>query len=277
MFHTYAFRSLIILLTAPFVVHAANICDSDNIKRLAADKGIYQSSEDLFSSVGKRSNLHVIGETHFYTDTALLSRIVSELASQISGKRKCVFLELPKDGLKNFEELFEKYRKRPNLSPEELKKIEYWSKYYPSLVQSAEKNGLTVFEIDHPGHIDGSKTEVERNEAMAKIAQQLLTDSTCDSAIFFVGKAHISPLENHPSVVSLIKALGLKPITYNLSDLSEQSDFRLSSWGNLVCSPRDVLPNAFSNELLLPETRLYPYLPSERKPIWNDFDFSITR
>lgn len=277
MFRLYAASTLIALLVTPFFVHAANICDSDNIARLTAENGVFQTSKDLFSTVGKASNLHIFGETHFYTDTNLLTRLISELAPLIPGKKKCVFLEAPKGGLKNFEVLFENYRKRPNLSPEELKKIESWSKYYPSLVRAAEQNGLSVFEIDHPGHIDGSKTEIERNEMMAKNAKQLLSDSTCDSAVFFVGKAHISPLEGHLSVVDLVKALGLKPLTYNLSDLSDQSDIRLSSWGNLVCTPRESLPNAFANELLLSETRLYPYLPSERKPLWNDFDFSISR
>lgn len=276
MFKIYA-KGLIFFIITPLVVHAANICDSSNILRLKTEAGVYQSSRDLFLTVGKRSNLHIIGETHFYTDTTLLSRLVSELSSQLPGNKKCLFLEAPKGGLKNFETLFENYKKRPNLPQEELLKIESWSQYYPSIVQTAEQNKLSVFEIDHPEHINGSKTENERNEAMATNAELLLTNSTCDSAIFLVGKAHISPLEQRNSVVDLIKAKGVKPITYNLSDKSEQSDIRLSSWGNLACSPRDVLPGAFSNELLLPGSRLYPYLPSERAPLWNDFDFSISR
>lgn len=182
-----------------------NICSGENIGKLSAPGVTFQSSKDLFSAVGRKTNLHIIGETHFYTDTTLLSRIIAELSSQLPGTKKCMFLEVPKGGLKRFEEMFDENRKRSDLSQEEREKNETWSKYYPAIVTAAEQNKLQIFEIDHPDHITGDKTEDERNEAMAQNASRLLTDSTCDSALFFVGKAHISPLEIRPSVVDLIR------------------------------------------------------------------------
>lgn len=277
----YMSRALVAILVSISSLWAnaygATVCDSDNLRQVSGLKGHFSSTTELFSITGQTTNLHIMGEAHFYTDTTLLRRLITEIKPHLLGQKKCVFLEIPKGGLKQFATMFEEYARRPNLSPHDHEKIQSWSKYYPAIVQAAEQNGMQVLEIDHPDHLSGDKTEDERNVAMAQNAARLLTNSTCDSAVYFVGKAHISPLGNHPSVIVRLRALGLKPTTYNLSDFSERSDVRLSSWFGLTCNPRDVLPDAFANSNLIPETKLYPFLPSERKPLWNDFDYSISR
>lgn len=133
----------------------------------------------------------------------------------MTGVKKCIFLEMPKGGLKMAEANLKVAAERPDLSDIDRKKVAAFSLYYPAIVAAAEKNGMQFFEIGHPDHLTIDKNEDERNEAMARNSTQLLSDS-CESAIFFVGKAHISPLENRMSVVDIIRLRGIKPITYNL-------------------------------------------------------------
>lgn len=257
--------------------YAGTICSSENLDRLNSSIDTFSSLEDLFKHTAPKARLHVFGEAHFYTNTQLLASIIETSNRYLSGTNKCLFLEIPKGGLKKFDETFRQYLERQDLNETDRKKLETFSKYYPAIVQSAQNQGMQIFEIDHPDHLSGDMTEDDRNEAMASSAFQLLDGSTCESAIFFVGKAHISPLENRISVVELMNRKGLGSITYNVSDYSEQSEAILASWGGLSCIPRDILPVAFSNSVLTTDTPLYPKFMSQRKPLWNDFDYSISR
>ncbi|MGE0632711.1 MAG: hypothetical protein AB7O96_09900 [Pseudobdellovibrionaceae bacterium] len=256
---------------------ASTICKDSNRSRLESSQGAFQSSKDLFALVGQKSNLHIFGDMHFRTDSGLMVRVINELNTELSGSNKCLFLEWSKGALAQLPARISEYLKRDDLDEEKRTRLKSIFPYYQVLVTAAEQNGMKVFEIDHPDHFTDDKTEDERNEAMAQIASTFLSDSTCDSAIFFVGKAHISPLENRNSVVDLLKNRGVQPITYNLADYGEQVDYRLASWAGLNCSPRDQFPAAFSNTLLEPATYLYPFFQTERKPLWNDFDYSVSR
>jgi len=255
----------------------ASICSSDNIARARQKTASFGSSNELFRATGAQTKLHVFGEVHYYTNTDLLGRLIREISTSLPGQRKCVFLEMPKDGLAHYEQMIRSYLQKPDLDPIFRKRLEFMAPYYPTIVGFANSVGFNIHEVDHPGHLADDKTEDERNLAMAENSARLLSNGTCDSAVFFVGKAHISPLENRPSVIELMKQAGLDPITYNVADSAETSDARMASWKGLECDPKNELPDAFSNSVLEENTVLFPNLPSQRKSLWNDFDYSISR
>jgi hypothetical protein len=250
------------------------ICDAHNVAQMQS-KNSFESLGDLFSQVGNESKLHIFGEIHTYTDRNFLAKIVRDGAKWLPGENKCLFLELPEGGLALLNKRFQDLRAQAK-TPVEIKRTDQMAQYYPTLVKSAEGQGMRVFEIDHPGELSGDISENERNGAMANRAVYLLTHG-CDSAMLFVGKAHVSPLE--PDIKSLperLNELGLKPLTYNLIDKSDgapEPNFR--SWSN-VCNVPQTVPTAFSNSNLKPHTLLFPMMKySDRDVLWNDFDYSI--
>lgn len=273
-----AYKILISLIFFGFVAQsqAASICERDNSQQLQAGKGTFQSLNDLFSQVGKQSNLHIFGEEHYYTNRDLLAGVIQQLSPTLRGQDKCLFLELPKGGLELLAQRFRDLQSQVK-SPADQAQLDLFSKYYPSMVSAAKSQGMKVFEIDHPDHFSGEKTENERNQAMAATAVELLTKGQCESAILFVGKAHISPLEfDKKSLKANLLELGLKPVTYHIVDVQDPAPSPLWSWSRLCQTPATV-PAAFSNSILSPNTAIYPLYRSERKALWNDFDYSILR
>lgn len=268
----------IYLILSSFISHsqAAGICDANNFRQIQSGDGTFASLNNLFSQIGNQTNLHVFGEVHFYTNRNLLAGIIQQITPSLVGKNKCLFLEVSKGGLAFFEQKIKEKQSEVKTSADQ-DKLDMLARYYPSLVEAAETQKMKVFEIDHPDHITEKKTESERNHAMAKNALELLSNGQCDSALLFVGKAHISPPEfETKSLITNLREIGLKPITYNVVDVSDPAPSPLWSWSKLCAFPDDI-PAAFSNSLLLPNTVVFPLYSSERKMIWNDFDFSILR
>lgn len=267
----------IFILLATMTAQASTICDADNIRLLQNQKNVFASSKELFASVGHRSNLHIFGDAHFYTDTNLLTRLINELNPQMPGSDKCMLLEHPKGGLARFSLALSNLLQK-DLSPENRTKIESMANYYTSIVKAAALAGMKVIEIDHPDQLNGGRgEETVRNEFMAATAQQLLTDNTCDSAILVIGKAHIAPFKNHKSIVDVMREKGLQPITYNLADSAETTGKKNAVWGGMKCDPRTLFPAAFSNAILPADVSLWPFSSDERQALWTDFDYSISR
>jgi hypothetical protein len=268
---TFILKVVLILCSVPS--YAATICDPANLRRLQQRQGTFSSSLDLFGLTATQSHLHIFGDTHYYTDTKMIGRLLAELRAQFKGSKNCTFLELPKGGLEMFSRLYKVNRQRPNLTAEEIVKMDAWGTYFPSIVQAAESLGMAYFEVDHPDHLRRGRSEAERNEAMARNISDLMTNGECNNAILIVGKEHVSPSKNQPSLVQLLKSAGIKPVTYNLADFDQE----LGVWIRPECSPKERFPSAFSNSILKNGTKLMPDFKDERSPLWNDFDYSISR
>jgi|GEM_PF-4752163 len=270
---------IIIALTVT-TAQASTICDADNIRLLQKQKNVFASSKELFAAVGGRSNLHIFGDAHYYTDTNLLTRLINELSPQMMGPKKCMFLEHPKGGLAQLSQAVSNLLQK-DLSPETRATVERIANYYTSIVKTAALAGMQVVEIDHPDQLNGGRgDEVKRNEFMATAAQQLLIDKKtkiCDSAILIVGKVHVAPIKNNKSIVALMREQGLQPITYNVADFAEVTGLNNASWGGIKCEPRMTLPTAFSNAALPLDIDMWPFTSLERQAVWTDFDYSISR
>jgi hypothetical protein len=260
-----------------FSVQANNICQNDNLQRIKQEKGTYSSINELFKITKSQSSLHIVGEAHFNTSVQLLEKIIDSFVSTYPKEnRVCLFLEIPEGGVNLFEGLFNRALAKATTNKQK-DQIKSMREYYPSIINKAKSFSMDIFEVDHPGHLDGDMSEDERNDYMAiKISE--LMEHSCDEAIMFVGKAHISPLEDRASLVQNIKKFGQSLVTYNVAAHEEAADPRfLSSIVPLCSADKESLPVAFPNTILLPSTNLYPIIVTERRPFWNDFDYSILK
>lgn len=266
--------ALILLLNRPAA--ATTICDGANPESIKSKTGTFQTLDDLFSYTGNQTRLHIFGEAHFHTDTSLIRSVIQSVHKHLNGKRKCLFLELPKGALEHLDILFEIII-RQSKTDAERDKSRKSSTYYPTIVQTAKALGMPIYEIDHPEHLMDEKSEDERNAVIAANAIRLFAEKECDSAVLFIGKAHVAPLEKRDSVAKLLREKGQQVITYNIIGHEEASDPSYASWYGLTCEISEPLPAAFRNSILSSQTLLYPNLSIQRKPLWQDFDYSILK
>jgi hypothetical protein len=255
--------------------HAADICHSDNIIAIQSSENSYLNLKDLFRASTQEVNLHIFGEAHYNTRVDLLDRIITSFRSIVSSNQSvCLFLEMPVGGL---DALAHQLAEGLVHEDPEVRKMAMQAKdYYPSIIKSAKKSSLKVFEIDHPDQLGDGASEDDRNLFMARKAKDILNRKECDQTIFLVGKAHISPLEFRKSIPDILTELKIKFHTYNVNSYMVESEPDLVSWPSDLCSlDIEDIPVASSTENFHPYSVLFPKFTTIRSPVWVDFDFLI--
>lgn len=238
------------------------------------DEANYQELETLADKL-KDTPLVMFGEIH-QTHFGLRKHLLNQVRASKQG-RVCMLYELNRN-LSVTQHL--KAFSQPG--------FEINKKYLNQLHQISKVSGWKEFAVDvESSPEDFSSEEVNRRDrAMAQHIDHLLK-TECDSAVMFVGKAHVTNEDNKR--MNLNQQLKKIEVKTQVVNLQVSNDFAMTkAWGadavdlqswSGVCQKSQKLPSLkrpmiFLNKNLPAKTRMYPRAQSDQST-WDSFDFTI--
>jgi hypothetical protein len=239
--------------------------------------------EDYKLESASSSRLLMFGEIHYKTSASLLVDLINNFAPQMHSK-KCLFLEFssavdPHEMISKVEGALATLPAGPS---EERSDYTQMLSYFKPLITAADKKGLKVFSVDHPKNFGQGMPLNERDEAMkSRISELLGPQGSCDDAIMFVGKAHITADEPNRTVLAkLLKNTNIQMTTVNVVEASDAVPQEFASWGKLCTSPPFEPKGGtyiFSNEVISPDVEMWPNYKGKNvlSGKWKDFDFTV--
>lgn len=271
---------------------AQAICSSSNLSSLVRS-GTPAFIENEFTQQIQASKITVVGEIHFYTELNPRLEIIRQFNALKPGK-KCVAYEWAAQEY-DFIEFLNRFNKlisalkdgsfkksNPNLTEKNVEDLLASSQqvyeYYSPMAELTQKLGMKAVMVDHKDHnFNSSKTMDERNGAMAENLNALISNGSCESILYFVGKAHLAKnTDSTTRIQDLIRERNLKVTTVNLQMTNENLPLAVRSWS--ICPMSHTLKLKdyayFKNSDLEQNYTLFPYMQNDRTA-WKDFDFSL--
>lgn len=260
------------------------LCTDANLRRSYEYSAKPQPLETFNLEPTSKSRLIMLGETHYYTDSELLLGLIKKFALPMR-PRKCLFLEFssavhPQEMISKVEEALAKLPLGPS---EERTDYEQMLRYFKPLVTAAAKHSMQVFSVDHPKNFGQGMAMNTRDEAMKKTIVNLLgPEGSCDDAVMFVGKGHITASEANRVLLAkeLKELVSFQVTTINVLEASDPVPESFVSWSK-VCRPPPFEPKGttyiFSNSIFSPDLEMWPNhkgtdLLSGK---WRDFDYTV--
>lgn len=250
------------------------ICSSAADRQIINDPTSYLPLSEL-SNLIAGDKVVLIGEqhrTHFAFRKPLLKMIGETRAGRV-----CIFHELNRDS--DIQEHLVRVQKPGYELVAQFLKLPH---------EVARERGWQEFTIDTKSPEDDvSVAEINRrDQAMAERIAQLMA-SNCDSALMFIGKAHVlSEKANRVNLKVQLDRAKISNVVINLQDPNDERMIEL--WGldyaktavawNGVCKkgqslPRPKHPVIFLNQKLPAERLVYPRVKELSQ--WRSFDFTI--
>lgn len=261
------------------VASAQNLCSDVNLRSSKIEASMVDL--DLFQ-FGYESNLIIIGEKHYLTDPSLLQNILVQ-ASKTMGKNACLFVEFssdvgPNEMISTVKEGLASLPPGPSDDRANMTKI---LQYFEPLVSKANELGMKSYSVDHPENFGQGMDINIRDEAMSNRIQELLANGSCSSAVFFVGKAHITADEiGRTTLKQKLTQAKVRFSTFIAQHASDPGHEKLASWNRLCSSqrlPNPQSPVVFSSAVFDPQTPIWPKMigGSWTGGLWQDFDYVI--
>lgn len=271
---------------------AQSICSASNLELLVTS-GMPAFAKNEFTHQLANSKVVVAGEIHFYTELKSRLDTIKQFNALAYGK-KCIAYEWAVQDYDFIEFLnrisilisslkdgsFQK--SNPSVTNNNVDKLlasfqQVYDYYWP-MAELTQKLGMKAVMVDHKDHsFSSSKTMDERNVAMAENINALFSNGSCDSLLFFVGKAHLAKnTDSTTRVQDLIKSHNLNAITVNLQMTNESLPVQIRSWSICPISQSLKLKDYafFKNTELEQNYTLFPYMQNEQIT-WKDFDFTL--
>lgn len=271
---------------------AQSICSASNLELLVTS-GLPAFVENEFTHQIENSKVVVVGEIHFYTELNPRLDTIKQFNALAYGK-KCVAYEWAVQDY-DFIEFLDRISKfisslkdgsfqksNPSVTDKNvdnlLASFQQVYDYYWPMAELTQKLGMKAVMIDHKDHnFNSSKTMDERNVAMAENINVLISNGSCDSVLFFVGKAHLAKnTDSTTRVQDLIRSHNLNAITVNLQMTNEGLPVQARSWSICPISQALKLKDYafFKNSELEQNYTLFPYMLNDQTT-WKDFDFTL--
>lgn len=252
----------------------ASLCADEAALKVANDPANYLAFSEI-NTFTKGVELILIGEIH-RTHYAFREPLMKRLRDSRKG-RACQLFELDRamtidEHLKVFSE--------PGF--EEVH-------HHIGRVRDLAKNlGLKSYTVDtESSPEDTSVEEINRRDREMAARIHKLLRTKCDSAIMFVGKAHmVNEKEGRKNLTLRLRQAGVKVLAINLQDPND--DRMTTLWGeddaataqswNGMCRkgrelPRPSSPAIFLNAKLNPHLRMWP--KTHERGVWGSFDLTI--
>lgn len=251
-----------------------NLCLNPQARQVTMDRTHYAPLETLQERL-QGSRLVLIGELHL-THYGFREQLLTHIQKSRQG-RVCYFYELDRD--MTLAEHLQSYKEMEDL--ERLRFVEQQHRL-------AQNFAWTEFNVDSEvSPEDHSVAELNRRDReMAKRINNLMK-TDCDSAVMFVGKAHlVNAAKRRQNLGQLLRKTQAFLTVINLQ---ESADERLTTaWGedeaidnqswNGVCAgaaslPTSAVPEIFLNQHLPQGLRFFPL--TRELGTWDSFDLTV--